>query len=35
VTLIGEIPVGPDGRESDLIEGVPFVETPLFAPATD
>jgi alpha-ketoglutarate-dependent taurine dioxygenase len=31
VTLIGEIPVGPDGRESDLIEGVPFVSNPLFA----
>lgn len=33
VTLIGEVPVGPDGRESDLIEGVPFVETPVFAVA--
>jgi taurine dioxygenase len=33
VTLIGEIPVGPDGRESELIEGVPFVETPVFAAA--
>jgi alpha-ketoglutarate-dependent sulfate ester dioxygenase len=31
VTLIGEVPVGPDGRESELIEGVPFVETPVFA----
>jgi alpha-ketoglutarate-dependent taurine dioxygenase len=33
VTLIGEVPVGPDGRESDLIEGVPFVSTPVFAAA--
>jgi hypothetical protein len=32
--LIGEVPVGPDGRESDRVEGVPFVETPVFA-ATD
>jgi alpha-ketoglutarate-dependent sulfate ester dioxygenase len=31
ITLIGEIPVGPDGRSSELIEGVPFVSTPLFA----
>jgi taurine dioxygenase len=31
VTLIGDIPVGPDGRESELVEGVPFVETPVFA----
>jgi alpha-ketoglutarate-dependent taurine dioxygenase len=31
VTLIGEIPVGPDGRESELIEGVPFVSSPVFA----
>jgi taurine dioxygenase len=31
VTLIGEVPVGPDGRESDLIDGVPFVSTPVFA----
>jgi alpha-ketoglutarate-dependent sulfate ester dioxygenase len=31
VTLIGEIPVGPDGRQSELVEGVPFVETPVFA----
>jgi taurine dioxygenase len=31
VTLIGEVPVGPDGRESELIEGVPFVQTPVFA----
>jgi taurine dioxygenase len=31
VTLIGDIPVGPDGRGSELVEGVPFVETPVFA----
>jgi len=31
VTLIGEVPVGPDGRESELVEGVPFVSTPVFA----
>lgn len=31
VTLIGEVPVGPDGRESSLVEGVPFVSTPVFA----
>lgn len=24
VTLVGDIPVGPDGRESELIEGAPF-----------
>ena len=30
VTLIGEIPVGPDGRPSDLIEGVPFRSAPVF-----
>jgi taurine dioxygenase len=35
VTLIGEVPVGPDGRESELIEGVPFVSTPVFAPLVD
>jgi taurine dioxygenase len=35
VTLIGEVPVGPDGRESDLIEGVPFVSTPVFAAAAN
>ena len=33
VTLIGEVPVGPDGTESQLIEGVPFVATPVFAPS--
>jgi alpha-ketoglutarate-dependent taurine dioxygenase len=31
VTLIGEVPVGPDGRESELIEGVPFRGAPVFA----
>jgi alpha-ketoglutarate-dependent sulfate ester dioxygenase len=31
VTLIGEVPVGPDGRESDLIEGTRFVSKPVFA----
>jgi alpha-ketoglutarate-dependent sulfate ester dioxygenase len=30
VTLIGEVPVGPDGKESQLVEGVPFVSTPVF-----
>jgi alpha-ketoglutarate-dependent taurine dioxygenase len=34
VTLIGEVPVGPDGRESELIEGVPFRSAPVFEPAT-
>jgi len=34
VTLIGEVPVGPDGRESELIEGVPFRSAPVFDPAT-
>lgn len=33
VTLIGEIPVGPDGRESDLVAGNRFVSTPVFAAA--
>jgi alpha-ketoglutarate-dependent sulfate ester dioxygenase len=31
VTLIGEVPVGPDGKPSELVEGVPFVQTPVFA----
>ena len=31
VTLIGEVPIGRDGRESALIEGVPFVSAPVFA----
>jgi taurine dioxygenase len=30
VTLIGEVPVGPDGRESELIEGEPFRSLPVF-----
>ena len=30
VTLIGTIPIGPDGRESELIEGVPFRGAPVF-----
>jgi taurine dioxygenase len=30
VTLIGDVPVGPDGRSSELIAGVPFRATPLF-----
>jgi alpha-ketoglutarate-dependent sulfate ester dioxygenase len=30
VTLIGEVPFGPDGRQSELVEGVPFVEAPVF-----
>jgi alpha-ketoglutarate-dependent sulfate ester dioxygenase len=33
VTLIGEIPVGPDGRESELVEGTRFVSRPVFASA--
>jgi alpha-ketoglutarate-dependent sulfate ester dioxygenase len=32
VTLIGEVPVGPDGRSSELVAGVPFVGTPVFQP---
>ena len=31
VTLIGEVPVGPDGRESELVEGEPFRSLPVFA----
>jgi alpha-ketoglutarate-dependent taurine dioxygenase len=33
VTLIGEVPVGPDGRESEAIEGTRFVSEPVFAGA--
>ena len=33
VTLIGEVPVGPDGRESDAVEGTRFVSRPVFASA--
>ena len=32
VTLIGEVPVGPDGRESVLVDGVPFRSAPVFEP---
>jgi alpha-ketoglutarate-dependent sulfate ester dioxygenase len=32
VTLIGDVPVGPDGRESELVAGVPFRSDPLFTP---
>lgn len=28
VTLIGDVPVGPDGRESELVEGEPFRAVP-------
>jgi taurine dioxygenase len=35
ITLIGEVPVGPDGRESELIEGVPFRGAPVFEPSTN
>lgn len=31
VTLIGEVPVGPNGRPSQLVEGVPFRSAPVFA----
>jgi taurine dioxygenase len=34
VTLIGDVPVGPDGRTSELIEGEPFRSTPIFTPAS-
>jgi alpha-ketoglutarate-dependent sulfate ester dioxygenase len=34
VTLIGEVPVGPDGRESELVEGVPFRSAPVFDPVS-
>jgi taurine dioxygenase len=30
VTLIGEVPVGPDGRRSELVEGEPFRAIPVF-----
>ena len=35
VTLIGEVPVGADGRESELVEGVPFQSKALFATAAN
>jgi len=31
VTLIGDVPVGPEGRPSELVEGTPFRSTALFA----
>jgi alpha-ketoglutarate-dependent sulfate ester dioxygenase len=31
VTLIGEVPVGPDGNESELVEGEPFRSLPVFS----
>ncbi len=31
VTLLGEVPVGPDGRSSELVEGVPFRSARVFA----
>ena len=34
VTLIGEVPIGPDGRESELIEGAPFRGAPVFEPSS-
>jgi taurine dioxygenase len=33
VTLIGEVPVGPDGTPSDLVEGTPFKGAPVFDPS--
>jgi alpha-ketoglutarate-dependent sulfate ester dioxygenase len=33
VTLIGDVPVGPDGRSSQLVEGIPFRSAPIFSPA--
>jgi len=30
VTLIGEVPVGVDGIESELVEGEPFRSAPVF-----
>ena len=35
VTLIGDVPVGVDGRESQLIEGVPFESKVVFPAAVD
>jgi alkyl sulfatase len=32
ITLIGDVPVGPDGHESELVEGVPFRSAPVFEP---
>lgn len=33
VTLIGDVPVGVDGRRSELVEGAPFHSVPVFDPA--
>ena len=33
VTLIGEVPVGPDGLESERVEGEPFQSLPVFRDA--
>jgi taurine dioxygenase len=33
VTLIGDVPIGPDGRPSELIEGIPFESAPIFDPS--
>jgi alpha-ketoglutarate-dependent sulfate ester dioxygenase len=35
VTLIGEVPFGVDGRESELVDGVPFKTAPLFPAAAN
>jgi taurine dioxygenase len=35
VTLIGEVPVGVDGQESQLVEGVPFKSRALFSAAAN
>lgn len=34
ITLIGEVPVGPNGERSDLIEGTPFQSAPVFDPSS-
>ena len=33
VTLVGEVPIGPDGTESELVEGSPFRSAPVFMTA--
>jgi taurine dioxygenase len=33
ITLIGEVPIGPDGEPSDLVEGTPFKSAPVFDPS--
>jgi taurine dioxygenase len=35
VTLIGDVPVGPDGQQSELVAGVPFRSAPVFEPSTN